>query len=158
MEQPRREYMANVLLLYVSQTGNTEIMAEEIAGFLEYNAHDVEIKTFDFDPIDIDELSEYDLVLIGTHSNDDGYIPFEAEDFFDDLEEANLEGTVFGVFGSGDTAYDEFCLSVDIMGDRLQELGAEVIPDRCKVDLMPTDEDIAKIEQFAASGIAKLEA
>lgn len=145
--------MATVLLLYITQTGNTEIMAEAIAGYLEHHGHDVEIKTFDFDLIEVDELADYDLVFIGTHSNDDGYIPFEAEDFFDELEDTVFGNTVFGVFGSGDTAYDEFCLSVELMGDRLEELDAKLIPERLMVDLMPTQEDIERIEQFAESGL-----
>src|SRR5690554_1780259 len=97
----RRYDMAKVLLIYISSTGNTELMAEVIAGYLDYKNHEVEIKTFDFDPIDVDELQQYDVVFIGTHSSDDGEIPFEAEDFYEELDEATLEGPVFAVFGSG---------------------------------------------------------
>lgn len=149
--------MANVLILYVSSTGNTEIMAETIAGYLEYKEHDVHIKAFDFDPIDVKELEKYDLILIGTHSSDDGQIPFEAEDFYDELDEANLKGRLFGVFGSGDTVYDEFCLSIDLMGDKLEHLGAILIPERLKVDLTPDDDDIQRCEQFAEMGLQLIE-
>lgn len=145
--------MANVLLLYISTTGNTEMMAEAIAGYLEYKNHDVEIRTFDFDPIDVDELSDYDIVFIGTHSSDDGEVPFEAEDFYDELDDAEFGNTVFAVFGSGDTAYDEFCLSVDLMGDKLNFLGAKLLPERFKVDLTPSNEEIEKIEQFAETAV-----
>ncbi|MFD1607303.1 flavodoxin [Oceanobacillus luteolus] len=145
--------MANVLILYISMTGNTEMMAEAIAGYLEYKDHLVDIKTFDFDPIDVEELLDYDVVFIGTHSSDDGEIPFEAEDFYEELDEADIGGRVFGVFGSGDTAYDEFCLSVDLMGDKLVHLGANVVPERMKVDLTPSNEDIERIEQFAESAL-----
>lgn len=145
--------MAKVLLIYISSTGNTELMAEVIAGYLDYKNHEVEIKTFDFDPIDVDELQQYDVVFIGTHSSDDGEIPFEAEDFYEELDEATLEGPVFAVFGSGDTAYDEFCLSVDLMGDKLEHLGAKLLPERMKVDLTPMEEDIARIEKFADSAV-----
>lgn len=145
--------MANILLLYISTTGNTEMMAEAIAGYLEYKEHDVEIRTFDFDPIDVDELSDYDAVFIGTHSSDDGEVPFEAEDFYDELDDADLGTTTFAVFGSGDTAYDEFCLSVDLMGDKLKFLGAKLAPVRFKVDLTPSNEDIEQLEQFAEAAI-----
>lgn len=145
--------MAKVLILYISATGNTEMMAETIAGYLEYKKHDVEMKTFDFDPIDVEELLDYDLVLIGTHSNDDGEIPFEAEDFYDELDEVDLKGRLFGVFGSGDTAYDAFCLSVDLMGDKLNFIGAKLVPERLKVDLTPTNEDLERCDAFAESAI-----
>jgi len=145
--------MAKVLMLYISTTGNTEIMAETIAGYLEYKNHDVEIKTFDFDPIDVEEILNYDLVLIGTHSNDDGEIPFEAEDFYDELDDVDLEGRLFGVFGSGDTAYDEFCLSIDLMADKLEFQGAKLVPERLKVDLTPTDEDLKRCDAFAEAAL-----
>lgn len=146
--------MADVLLLYITSTGNTEIMAEAIAGYLEYNNHHVVIKTFDFDPIDVEELHDYDVVLIGTHSSDDGEIPFEAEDFYEELEVVDWRnGPVFAVFGSGDTAYDAFCLSVDLMGDKLKHLGAKLVPERFKVDLTPTEEELQQIERFAETAI-----
>lgn len=147
--------MAKVLIVYISMTGNTEMIAEAIAGYLEYKEHDVQMKTFDFDPIDVEELLEYDAVFIGTHSSDDGEIPFEAEDFYDELDELDLTGQVFAVFGSGDTAYDEFCLSVDLMGDKLEHLGADLVSERLKIDLMPTEDDIGRIEQFAEMAIQK---
>ncbi len=145
--------MAKVLILYISATGNTEMIAEAIAGYLEYKNHEVKIKTFDFDPIDVEELLDYDLVLIGTHSNDDGEIPFEAEDFYDELDEVDLKGHLFGVFGSGDTAYDAFCLSVDLMGDKLEYLGAKLVPERLKIDLTPTNEDIKRCDSFAEAAM-----
>ncbi|MHA6252402.1 flavodoxin [Oceanobacillus sp. CAU 1775] len=149
--------MAKVLMLYISTTGNTEIMAEAIAGYLEYNQHDVVIKTFDFDPIDVEELFDYDLVLIGTHSNDDGEIPFEAEDFYEELDDVDLNDRLFGVFGSGDTAYDEFCLSVDLMGDKLKFQGAKLVPERLMVDLTPSNEDIDRCEAFAEAAIQMID-
>lgn len=145
--------MAKILILYISATGNTEMMAEAIAGYLEYKNHEVVIKTFDFDLIDVEELLDYDLVLIGTHSNDDGEIPFEAEDFYDELDEVNLKDRLFGVFGSGDTAYDEFCLSVDLMGDKLEHIGAKLVPIRLKVDLTPANEDMERCDAFAETAI-----
>lgn len=145
--------MAKVLILYISTTGNTEIMAETIAGYLEYKNHDVVIKTFDFDPIDVEELLDYDLVLIGTHSSDDGQIPFEAEDFYDELDEVDLTGRLFGVFGSGDTAYDVFCESIELMADKLEFIGAKLVPERLKVDLTPNDADLKRCDAFAEAAL-----
>lgn len=145
--------MAKVLILYISTTGNTEMMAHAIAGYLEYKNHEVEIKTFDFDPIDVEELLDYDLVLIGTHSSDDGQIPFEAEDFYDELDEVNLAGRLFGVFGSGDTAYDIYCESIELMADKLTFQGAKLVPERLKVDLTPSNEDLERCDAFAEQAL-----
>ena len=34
-------------------------------------------------------------------------------DFYEDLADLNLNGKIYGVVGSGDTFYDEFCKAVD---------------------------------------------
>ena len=149
--------MAKVLMIYISTTGNTEMMAQVITGYLEYKEHDVDIKTFDFDPIDVEELLDYDLVLIGMHSSDDGEIPFEAEDFYEELDEVDLKGRLFGVFGSGDTAYDEFCLSIDLMADKLEFIGAKLVPERLKVDLTPNDDDMVRCDNYAEKAIQMLQ-
>ena len=145
--------MAKILMLYISTTGNTEMMAHAIAGYFEYKYHEVEIKTFDFDQIDVEELLDYDLVLIGTHSSDDGQIPFEAEDFYDELDEVDLSGRLFGVFGSGDTAYDIYCESIELMADKLIFQGAKLVPERLKVDLTPSIEDLERCDAFAEQAL-----
>jgi len=141
--------MYKILMIYASQTGNTELMAEAMAAFLEKNNIDVTIKTFDFDPIDVEELPAYDGVLIGTHTWDDGDLPYEVEDFYEELEEVNIENHLFAVFGSCDSFYDTYGGAIDLMGERLEELGAKVVTPWLKVDLEPGKDDIIACESLA---------
>jgi len=141
--------MGKVLMIYTSQTGNTEMLTDMIAHELQQLSLEVEMKTFDLDLIDIEQLSNYDAVLIGTYTWDDGELPYESEDFYVDLEGANLNGQVFGVYGSGDTCYDTFGLAIDLMGDRLKNLGATMVPERLKVDLSPNKEDVKRSVSYA---------
>lgn len=149
--------MSKVLIAYASTTGNTEMMADAMAVFLDRLGHDVIIKTFDFDPIYVEELQEYDAVLIGTHTWDDGDLPYEVEDFCEDLELVPVDNQVFGVFGSADSFYSTYGGAIDLMADRLEELGAVVFPKRLKVDLTPTNKDLAASEEFAAKVIQLIE-
>src|SRR5690625_551472 len=77
--------MSNILLVYASTTGNTEVMAEAIADYLIVHGQEVVIKSFDFDRIDVEMIADYDAVLVGTHTWDDGDLPYEVEDFYEDL-------------------------------------------------------------------------
>lgn len=141
--------MGQILMLYASTTGNTELMAEAIVAYLEDKKYEVVTKTFDFDPIDVEELLEYNAVLVGTHTWDDGELPYEVEDFYEELEEVDLTGKVCGVFGSADSFYDTYGGAVDLMGERLKKMGANMVPHRLKVDLEPNREDIVRCEKFA---------
>src|SRR5699024_4088725 len=76
--------MGKVLMLYASMTGNTEAMADIIGEAVEKHGHHVVTKTFEMDPVDVAELADYDGLLIGTYSEDDGELPFEVEDFYEE--------------------------------------------------------------------------
>src|SRR5690625_6810849 len=81
--------MSKILVAYASMTGNTELMAEAITDHLLHLGHEAVMKSFDFDPVDVDDISEYDAVIIGTHTWDDGALPYEIEDFYDELEDVH---------------------------------------------------------------------
>lgn len=129
------------LVLYASATGNTELIAKEIVQLLTDKGIVPDIKEFDFDEIRARDLLDYDMILFGVYTWTNGEIPFEVEDFYDDLDVVDLTGKICGVFGSGDMFYDEFCGAVDIMYDRLEELGATMVPAKLKVDLEPDEDD-----------------
>ncbi|MFZ3578415.1 flavodoxin [Virgibacillus sp. DJP39] len=140
--------MGQLLILYASGTGNTELLAEAMVAHLKANNCQVRMKTFDLDSIDVDEIFEYDAVLIGTYTWDDGELPYEVEDFYDDLEDVDVTGKVFGVFGSADSFYDTYGGAVDLIADRLEKSGGRLVTERLKVDLEPEEEDILRCEQF----------
>lgn len=140
--------MGNILMLYASTTGNTELMAEAMVAYLEDKNNEVVTKTFDFNPIDVEELLTYDAILVGTHTWDDGELPYEVEDFYEELDDVDITGKVFGVFGSADSFYDTYGGAVDLLADRLQNLGAKLVPQRLKVDLAPDREGVRRCEAF----------
>ncbi|MUK89007.1 flavodoxin [Ornithinibacillus sp. L9] len=144
--------MGRFLILYTSSTGNTEIMTKVMETYLQERKHEVVMKHFEYDRIDVEELLGYDVILVGTYTWDDGEIPYEVEDFYDELDDIDLSGVHCGVFGSGDTFYDEFCGAVDLMAERLMERGAVVMRERLKVDLEPDREDVKRCERFVANG------
>ena len=141
--------MGNILIVYTTSTGNTELMAEAIHDYLVRAHYNVKIKTFDFDIIDVNDLQQYDAILIGTYTWDDGELPYEVEDFYEELEDVDILGKVFGVFGSADSFYDTYGGAIDLIADRLENLKAKLVPERLKVDLEPDQDDLLRCEAFA---------
>ena len=67
-----------------------------------------------------------------------------------------LNGKIYGVVGSGDTFYDEFCKAVDDFDRVFVSTGAEKGSECVKVDLSAEEEDIERLEQFAEELAAKV--
>lgn len=149
--------MQKFLVIYTSTTGNTEIMADVIGRYLINTGKEVEIKTFDVDPVYANDLYNYDAVLIGTPTWFNGELPYEVEDFLDDLEDCNISGKIFGVFGSADSLYDTYGQAIDTLADQLVVLGGDVLTERLKVDLTPNDSDLMTCEQWADQLLQKFD-
>ncbi|SFB12756.1 flavodoxin I [Lentibacillus halodurans] len=140
--------MANVLVLYASLTGSTEIMAESITEYLREKGHDVAHKSFDLDPIEVKRLEDFDVIMFGSYSWDDD-IPFEVEDFYEDMDDVDLTGKLVGVFGSCDAYYDIYGPAIDTLASRAAERKATVYEEKFKFELEPDDKDIAYGKSFA---------
>ena len=73
-------------------------------------------------------------------------------DFYDDLEDVDLTGKIYGVAGSGDTFYGEyFGLAIDEFGKKLAASGAvKGCWANVKINLAPdSEEDVQKLDAFA---------
>src|SRR5699024_4916611 len=110
---------------------------------------DVTLKQFDFDDISIDDMEYYDALLIGTYSWDDGELPFEIEDFYDDMEHADMTNQIVGVYGSGDSFYETYGGAIKLIWNLANDLGATLVDDPLIIDLEPNSEDEARLSVFA---------
>ncbi|MDQ0175637.1 flavodoxin [Bacillus chungangensis] len=138
--------MKKIILVFTSMTGNTEMMAEVISEAIQAENMNVIIK----DSLDAyaDELLDYDGILFGSHTYEDGAIPDEFMGFYEEMEGLYLGGKAAAVFGSGDRFYPKFAKAVDSLTERLRELGASIVLDSLKVDLTPEDEDLERCRAF----------
>ncbi len=143
-------YMKKILILYVSTTGNTEYIAELLEEAIDDSVFDIVVESFDFTKEDSIDLLQYDGILFGTHTYDDGDLPFETGIFLDKLMTLHLDNIVVGLFGSGDTSYSYFCGAVEIMKDEFELRKAIVLDYTVKIDLDPeTDQDFSSIKELA---------
>lgn len=131
-------------IIYTSITGNTTTLAEEIQQEMHRNTIDVDL--IPINDLNYDCLGDYDSIVIGTYTWDNGDLPLEMEELFTQIEETELKHVTTGVFGTGDSFYPYYCGAVDLFRDMLYvhtELAVTL-----KVELMPQSEDLIKVKQF----------
>ncbi len=146
--------MATAKVVYASMTGNNEEIAEIVEEALE--SLNVDVETTEISQADPADFEDSDICIVCSYTyGDDGDLPDEAVDFYEDLKEMDLTGKVYGVCGSGDTFYDEFCKVVDDFAGVFEQTGATKGSDVVKVDLAPEAEDIEHLEKFVAEIVAK---
>lgn len=147
--------MALVKIVYASMTGNTEEIADIVSDKLTQLGHTVELE--ECTSVDASDFEDADIAVVATYTYGDGDLPDEIVDFYEDLQELDLTGKIYGVVGSGDTFYDYFCKAVDDFEAAFDKSGATKGAASVKVDLAAEDEDIEKLEAFAEQLVAGLE-
>ncbi|MDO4814094.1 MAG: flavodoxin [Gemella sp.] len=143
----------SVNLIYASLTGNTEALSELVVEKfsekgIEVNLHFIE------DMDDFSVVEESDAFIVASYTYDEGDLPSEMEEFYEELADMDLSGKIFGVVGTGDTIYEHFCSAVDQFDAQIKSAGATNPTQNLKVefevDTEEEEENLAKfVEDFA---------
>lgn len=142
------------LVVYATITGNNEDVADIITDALE--DLDVDVEKTEITMADPADFNDADICVICPYTYDEGALPEEGLDFYDDLQEEHLDGKVYGVAGSGDTFYgDDFCVAVDKFGEALAKAGASKGAENVYINLAPDEDDIKKLDAFAKQLVEK---
>ena len=111
-----------IKLIYGSDTGNTELVTEDIIKLLD----DVEVTTVaDLTPEDWD----HDKFILGIPTWYDGELQSDWEDYFEEFKTIDFKGKVIALLGLGDQiGYDEwFCDGIGILAEVIIKNGGKVI-------------------------------
>ncbi|MBZ2148516.1 flavodoxin [Streptococcus gordonii] len=146
--------MALAKIVFASMTGNTEEIADIVADKLRDLGLDVDVD--ECTTVDASDFLEADIAIVASYTYGDGELPDEIMDFYEDLADLDLSDKIYGVVGSGDTFYDEFCKAVDDFDAVFASTGATKGAENVKVDLAAEEDDIENLENFAASLAAKV--
>ena len=140
-----------VTLLWASQTGNAEALAERFAKRLHDAGISVELSAMaDFPPSKL--ASTQNLAVISSTFGD-GDPPDNGESFWHGLStvDTRLESLRFAVLALGDPNYDQFCNHGKQLDQRLLELGATRLLDRVDCDTEFEERADAWLLQFQHS-------
>ena len=117
--------MKKAIVVYGSTTGNTEELAGYIGRAVKESAIcEVVIKIVT--ETDVNELNDYDLILLGSSTWGDGELQDDFIDFYEEMKGLDLKGKKAASFGTGDSSWEQFCAAVDILEEQLKKCGAEV--------------------------------
>lgn len=142
--------MPTAKVVFATITGNNEDCADIITEALEDLG--VEVDETEISQTDAAELKDYDINVIVPYTYDEGALPEEGMDFYDDLADLDLTGKIFGVAGSGDTFYEEYyCLAVDKFSAAMAKTNATKGVEDLRINLAPeSQEDLDHLDQFAS--------
>ncbi|WP_445490880.1 assimilatory sulfite reductase (NADPH) flavoprotein subunit [Niallia sp. 03133] len=138
-----------VTILYGSQTGNAEGLAESKGKQLKAQGFDVTVSSMnDFKPNQLKKVKNL-LIIVSTHG--EGEPPDNALSFHEFLHgrrAPKLDELQFSVLSLGDSSYEFFCQTGKEFDQRLEELGATRLYPRVDCDLdydSPADEWISGV-------------
>ncbi|UQS87501.1 flavodoxin [Nicoliella spurrieriana] len=141
--------MMKAHVVFATITGNNEDVADIVTEGLEDLG--VTVTETEISQTDPNEFLDSDICVVCPYTYDEGHLPEEGLDFFDDLKTLDLSGKVYGVAGSGDEYYEEFYnVAVDAFSDAFKQAHATQGADNVKINLEPEDDDIKTLDQFAA--------
>jgi sulfite reductase (NADPH) flavoprotein alpha-component len=145
---PVADTAANVTLLWASQTGNAEALAERLAGRLREAGLAVSLACMA--EFAVDRLATAGTVLLVSSTFGDGEAPDNGQSFWQGLDRfaGELPSLRYAVFALGDPSYDRFCQHGRNLDRRLAELGATA--------LLPRRECDADHQDVAESWLAEL--
>ncbi len=141
--------MPTTLIVYGSTTGNTEMVAGQIGELLEKGGAEVTVKNVI--DVKVEDLNNgWDYVLLGASTWGDDEIEFQEdfEPFYEELERAELKGKKVGLFGCGDSSYEHFCGAVDLLEEKMEQMGAKLVTVSLRIDGDP-DDSSSDIEGWA---------
>ena len=123
-------------VLYGSQTGNAEDLAEQLVARAEQAGLAARaVDMLDYKPKDLKKEQNL-VVCVSTHGEGDP--PDNAEElhaFIFGKKAPRLDGLKFSVLAFGDTSYDEFCQTGKEFDAQLAQLGGQRVVDRVDLDV-----------------------
>jgi MioC protein len=111
----------STVILYGTESGNAEMVAEDLVADLD-DAYAEDMTDFDVSSLN---TSDFYVVICSTHG--EGDLPSSARPFFESLqaESPDLSGVHYAVFGLGNSSYENYSHGSEIIDAELARLGAE---------------------------------
>ena len=129
--------LANLTILYGTETGNSQELAEKLAGKASFkNINAKAVSMYDYN---VNDLAGEDNVAIIVSTHGEGEVPEMAKEFYEYItgnQATTLENVSYSVLALGDKTYKHFCKSGEDIYRGMKDMGAfSVVPlQKCDVD------------------------
>lgn len=126
--------MATIHILFGTESGNAEMVADDIAAALQERGIDTTIT--ELSDASVEDLTDMSTAIFITSTYGEGDLPETAAPFHEALLEQrpDLSGLSFGAFGLGDSGYETFNNGIETLRGALSDLGARQIGATAKHD------------------------
>ncbi|KAI0819009.1 riboflavin synthase domain-like protein [Irpex lacteus] len=136
-EEDEEEEPREVSILYATETGNAQDVAERLARLCRRLHFEVQLASLD--EYEADSLFSAHTAIFVVSTTGSGREPRSMTAFWQSLLRADLPSDLFdhlafAVFGLGDTAYEKFCWAAKLLERRLLSLGATQLIERGDAD------------------------
>jgi flavodoxin I len=122
------------IIVYGTKRGVTGRMAQKLKDAL--SSAGIQADDFNVSLLKASRLLDYDILLLGSSTWNDGDLQSDFVDFEREMENLDLCGKKAAVFGSGSSRYPFFCEAVQILESRLKSSGAMMIQAGLKADIL----------------------
>ena len=118
--------MSKIALFFGTTTGKTESAAEMIQA--EFGGDDV-LEMYDIAEAELDQLQNYDCLIIGCPTWNVGELQSDWDGYFDELDNLNFAGKKVAYFGTGDQIgyADNFQDAMGMLEEKISELGGTTV-------------------------------
>ncbi|MBS9336180.1 flavodoxin domain-containing protein [Fructobacillus papyrifericola] len=142
-------------VIFATITGNNEAVADRLVNLLEEAG--VQVQKSEISQTEADELAEYDLAFLVPYTYDEGSLPDEGLDYFDDIADLDLPDLVYAVAGSGDTFYEGYyCLALDKFDEQMQKTGAKRAGEIVRINLYPGQKDEERLADLVKEAVESI--
>lgn len=144
----RMNNMTLAKIVYATNTGNTEGISEILEDA--FTAIGVDVERVEADDAEPDFYEDADICVLATYTDGDGELPFDLEDFYEELPDAELDGKIYGVVGTGDSELypDYFCQAAIDFAEAFAKTGATKAAETVKIENEADDEDEEVLKAF----------
>ncbi|MFC6274226.1 flavodoxin [Levilactobacillus tangyuanensis] len=142
--------MLTAHVVYATITGNNRQVADIVTQQLSNQG--CRVTETEISQTDAADLKHVDICVVCAYTYDNGALPDEGLDFYEDLQTTRLTKQVYGVAGSGDTYYgDDYNTTVDHFETAFQLTGARQGALPVKIDLAPDATDRQRLASFTTA-------
>lgn len=144
------------LLIYATNSGSTLEVSNTISG--EFTQKGQEITLKDARDINPDEIGNYDFIIMGSPTYDEGNMHDLFVTLSQKLDGKTFPGKKFAVFGLGDTSYPHFCGAADHLAEVVKKVGGTLVGEPLKINnyYFNMQDEQPKITGFAQKILSSL--